>query len=363
MSDSIWVSQPTTLSRLTPIQARIALVLLLTLMALALGAIGAPAPPPVSGDPALHVEDRADILLYERIVEGLRNGESYYSFAANSLRTGNYPLKPFVTFRLPTLALIQSSLPPFASLLGLYGLAAAAFALWFGRLRELLRPGRPMAIGAILMLCGLGVLVKSEMVAFHEPWAGLLIAISLGCRKDDQWRAAVAFGLAAMLVRETAALYAAAMAGLALLERRPRELAGWAAALAIFTAVVAFHAHQVGLVVRLEDPASPGWAGMLGFGFLINVLRETSSLAHIPQAPAILLTGLTLFGWVAAPGTLAQRARLTVAAYAALLALFCRADTFYWGLMIAPVFLVGLVWVPDGLRDLAAAAGPRPSPA
>ena len=41
-----------------------------------------------------------------------------------------------------------------------------------------------------------------------------------------------------------------------------------------------------------------------------------------------------------------------LAAYAAAISLFARLDTFYWGLMVAPVFLLGLVFVPDGLRDL-----------
>jgi hypothetical protein len=41
-----------------------------------------------------------------------------------------------------------------------------------------------------------------------------------------------------------------------------------------------------------------------------------------------------------------------LAAYAALIGIFARSDTFYWALMVAPVFLVGLVFVPDGLRDL-----------
>ena len=35
-----------------------------------------------------------------------------------------------------------------------------------------------------------------------------------------------------------------------------------------------------------------------------------------------------------------------------LLSLFGRVDTFYWGLMIAPAFLIGLAFAPDGLKDL-----------
>ena len=44
------------------------------------------------------------------------------------------------------------------------------------------------------------------------------------------------------------------------------------------------------------------------------------------------------------------------ALYAALLGVAGRVDTFYWGLLVAPVLLVGLAFVPDALRDLLAAA-------
>ena len=36
----------------------------------------------------------------------------------------------------------------------------------------------------------------------------------------------------------------------------------------------------------------------------------------------------------------------------ALIGTFARSDTFDWALLVAPVFLVGLVFVPDALRDL-----------
>lgn len=42
-----------------------------------------------------------------------------------------------------------------------------------------------------------------------------------------------------------------------------------------------------------------------------------------------------------------------------MLSVFGRLDTFYWGLLIAPVLLVGLVFVPDALRDLSSAVFDR----
>ena len=38
-----------------------------------------------------------------------------------------------------------------------------------------------------------------------------------------------------------------------------------------------------------------------------------------------------------------------------MLALFARADTFYWALLATPLSLMGIAFVPAALRDLAAA--------
>ena len=42
-----------------------------------------------------------DLVLYDRIAMRVATGENYYRAAAEKLRDGNYPLKPFVAFRLP----------------------------------------------------------------------------------------------------------------------------------------------------------------------------------------------------------------------------------------------------------------------
>ena len=84
-----------------------------------------------------------------------------------------------------------------------------------------------------------------------------------------------------------------------------------------------------------------------------------TALSLFPAWFAGGLLALALFGWAAWDEPLALRGLATFAAYAALIGLFARANTFYWGLMIAPVILIGLVFAPDGLRDLAVAARDR----
>ncbi len=329
------------------------------LLVASLLALVAPAPPPVSHDPAARADDQADIVLYESIVAGVRGGGDYYAVTAQALRVGDYPLRPFVTFRLPTLALFEASMPAWGSIALLYLLAACVMLAWFVRLRPAFARAPPLAIALVLLAGGMTAFVQRELVAFHEIWAGLLIALSLAMWREERWVEAVAFGMIAMLVRETAALYVGIMAGLAWYEGRYRESLGWCGAVAVFAVVILCHAHAVAQVVTPTDPASPGWAGMLGFGFFVKTMSISTALALAPTWLAAILVGLTMVGWSAWRDPLALRAASIFTAYAILLSLFGRTDTFYWGLMIAPTLLVGLAFAPDALRDLTVAATDR----
>ena len=112
------------------------------------------------------------------------------------------------------------------------------------------------------------------------------------------------------------------------------------------------HARAVAGVVMPLDPASPGWAGLLGPGFFVTTLAVSTALMLAPIWLAAILIALSLVGWAAWRDPLAARALATFAAYGLLLSVAGRPDTFYWGLMIAPAFLIGLAFAPDGLRDL-----------
>lgn len=359
VSGPLWLTAPSRFAGLSRPVAWLGLALLAILLTATLSALVTPGPPPVSGNPELRADDQADVMLYESIVSGVRAGGNYYEVAADALRRGNYPLKPFVTFRLPTLALVQASTPRPLTIGLLYILAAGVMLAWFVRLRPVFARPPPLAIAMILLAAGMAAFVQYELINFHEVWAGLLIALSLALRRPGRWAAAVAVGLIAMLIRETAAPYVGIMAVLAFAGGHRREAIGWAAAIIVFAVVVMLHAQAVGQVVRPLDPISPGWSGMLGFGFFVKTMTLSTALSIVPLWLASLLVGLTLFGWAAWDDAAALRAIALFCAYAGLLGIFGRVDTFYWGLMIAPTLLIGLAFVPDGLRDLVAAAGAR----
>lgn len=352
----LWLATPSRFAGLSLRGARIGVALLALLLLATLLALASPGAPPINHDPANRGEDQVDVVRYETIVQGVRGGGGYYPVTAQALRAGDDAMQPFLTFRLPTLAVVQAALPPAATMLLLYALVAGVMFAWYRQVRSAFAPPTPVWIAMALLAGGLIAFVKADLACFHEIWAGLLIALSLAVRREGKWIEAVAIGLIALLIRETAALYVVIMAVFAFAEGHRKEAIGWAATLGVLAVVLALHAHAVSLVVRETDPALAGWPGPLGFGFFITTMQLWTVLTLAPLWFAAPVIGLALFGWAAWKSALALRALAVFTGYAALLALFGRADTIYWGLMIAPTLLIGLAFAPDGVRDLIARA-------
>ena len=352
----LWLTVSSRFAGLAKPRARMALGLILCLMLACFTALSVPPAPSAAPSPGNPRGGQADIVLYATIVSGVRDGGNYYEETAQALREGDYPLKPFITFRLPTLAIVQAAFPPAGTIALLLMLAAAVAAVWFVRLRPAFTRTVPLIFALMMLAAGMIAFVQPALSAFHEIWAGLLIALSLALRRPGRWVEAAAIGLIAMLVRETAALYVIVMLGMAFAEGYRREAIGWGVTLIVFAGVVAAHAYAVAQVVGPLDPSSPGWTGMLGFGFYVKALVTATALTAAPLWLAAPLVALSLVGWAGWRDPLARRALWMFAAYALLLGLFGRVDNFYWGLIIAPAFLVGLAFVPDTLRDLIVAA-------
>lgn len=348
----VWLTAPSRFAAMSQSSARATLALVVAVVAATWLAL---AMPTATRGPGPGADHETDMALYAGIVDGVRHGGTYYAVAADAMRAGNYPMKPFVTMRLPTLAVTTAALPAFAVAALLYALALATLIAWYRRLRlALSRPALAMAM--ILMVGGMLVVFQSGVVLFHEIWAGLLIALSLALRRPGRWIEAVALGLAAVLIRETAAPYLALMAVFALSERSRREAAAWVASLVVIAIVLTLHAQAVSLIIRPLDPSLPGWSGMLGFGFVVRAIVDATALSLVPLAVAAPLVGIAVFGWTAWRDPLAARMAALLAGYGVMLGVFGRLDAVYWALLIAPDSLVGMVFAVDGLRDLIRAA-------
>ena len=352
----LWMAGATRFAGASRIRAGLAAGALLLLL---IAAMATPGPMRAPDAPA-GIEHTTDVVTYDGIIEGIRAGGNYYQLAADTLRAGADPVRPFVTFRLPLHSVVQARLPRFASLLLLFLLVVAVMVAWWKRLAPLFRRGAPRAVAMVLLAGGTLAFVQPDRVGLHESWAAPLVALSLALRRPGRWVEAVALALIALLVRETAVLYVLAMAGMAWVDGERREAAGWGAAMGMFALVLGVHAHAVAQVTGPLDPITPMWNVQLGLGFFLDAVAQSTVLAAAPTPLALLLGVLCFAGWTAATDPLSRRVAAVVATYAAAISLFARAETFHWAMMIAPMFLVGLAFLPDLARDLGHAILDRP---
>jgi hypothetical protein len=337
-----------------------ALALIAALVALLAIACWSPASAPA---PKLRTSaaQHSDLQLYRDIIKGVAAGGGYYEVAAKEQRAAGYPLKPFYTFRLPTHATAYAAIGERAMIVIVWLLCAGLMIAWWFKLRPLL-PLPMLGAAMFLMAGGLGGLLQPVTGLFHESWAALLLALMIAIRRPGRAWPAMIVGGAALMVRELALPMILAMGGLALLEKRWREAAGWAVIVAIFAVYVALHAHWVSQVVLPGDPTSQGWSRHLGFQFALKSIAKVTMGIRLPAALAAALLILSLFGWASVKTGWALRVFLLLLGYGAMLALFARADTFYWALIAAPLSFVGLALLPKVARDLAEALRRAPYP-
>ena len=154
-----------------------------------------------------------------------------------------------------------------------------------------------LATVMFLIAGGLGGMLQPQTGLFHESWAALLLALMVTIRRpENPWPAIIVGGLA-LMIRELALPMILAMGGLALLEKRWREAAGWALVVVLFGIYMTLHAHWVSEVVRPGDPASPGWSRMLGAQFALKSIAKVTFGIRLPDAIGAGLLILSLFGW------------------------------------------------------------------
>ncbi|HTG37331.1 hypothetical protein [Sphingomonas sp.] len=298
-----------------------------------------------------------DAALYGGIIAAMRGGGGYYEVAADQLRVLDYPVRPFLAFRLPTLAVVQAALPPMLVPVLMLAIALAAGFAWLARLTHgaLARP-TPLVAAATLLAAGLVAFVQWPLWPFHIFWAAPLVTLSLALRRPGLWLSAVAIGLCAALIRETAALYLVVMAAVAWAEGDRREAGGWLAALGLFALVLGVHAWGASHVAGPLDAQSPGWLGLNGPGLFARFVVEGSALAVVPMAIAAPLVALGAFGWAGWSDPAGKRVAATIGACAVATMFSSSPDASDWAMMAVPLCLVGLVFMPDAVRDLFAAA-------
>lgn len=295
----------------------------------------------------------ADLALYDRVIARIGKGESYYRAASDEQRKANYPVRPGVAVRLPTLAYLDL-------MLGVPGQIAAAIVLmlgtlwaWWVRLGE--EPGgAPLQrIGTALMFVGGSLGLNRNYFVLHELWAGMLLALAFALhRPGRKWGAALAVAGLALAIRELCLPFVLLMAAMALWRRDWREGAAWSGLALVFAAALALHLHFVAQQILPSDPQSPSWLALRGLpGWLSNVVLA-SNLRFLPHPLAGPLVLLALLGWAGWNSPAGRFGALLYAGYGLAFMIAGRANNFYWGAVIAPALFIGLCFAPRALASL-----------
>jgi len=334
--------------------AWLALVILLATSAWCLTAT----PPPIK---TAKKGGYTDVRLYHDIASEVAKGKPYHLAAAELHRQHHYPLKPFVTMRPPTLVWLAAKIGWAGLQTIAYGLSFMAMLAWVMAFeRRLDWTERVLVAVAVGAACS--VVVNQGLMALHEYWAGWFTGIALAfvVGWPRQWWLALVPAALGLMVRELALPFVLLALAFAIVERRGREAAAWAALIVAFAIGMAIHAHEVAAILRPGDLSSPGWNAGQGFSAFLKAVIYTSPLQDLPLNLALLAAMLPLFGWLALAGRGGLFAVLFVVGDAVMISAFSRADTFYWGAIMLPHYFVGFALLPRAIWQLWQACAHEP---
>ncbi len=333
--------------------------LILLLLACALVASIVPASQTVQPAPAKSAQDDGDLLLYEAIVGRMQAGQGYYQAAIAEQRRREYPLRPFVTVRLPTLAYI-------IALLGKTFAQALMLAIWVAALiawRARLKPHMLLPIwgtmGAALIFCSVGPITRVHYVTVHELWAGGLLTLALALYRPGRWLPSLLVAASALAIREHCLPFILLMVANAVWQRNWRETAAWCGVIFGFALVLGLHWQMVTHLTLASDHASPGWLKLGGVHGAMMYYFQTSWLRLLPGYIGYPLLVLSLFGWLSWRHWRGVLVSLCLIGYGLIFAIIGRSDTFYWGFLMGPLLGMGMVFLRISLPDLVRAAWPR----
>ena len=293
-----------------------------------------------------------DLALYDAITARVARGEDYHQVAIEEQRARNFPVRPGLAVRLPTLAIASAVIGQNGVMLAGLILALVTFFVWWGRLGTVVENRARQIIALGLLGIGVAVGFKPTYFVLHEVWAGMLIALALALHRPNRWIGAWIAAALALSIREHALPFVLLMGTLAAWRREWREALAWAALVIMFAAAVLWHLSIVSQIVNESDPLSPSWLALRGISGWAGNIVLCSGLYLLPPWLAAPLVFVPLIGWAGLNDRLGLEASLLLAGYGVMFALIGRDNNFYWGLMVTPAWFVGTYWVPAALRDL-----------
>ena len=293
-----------------------------------------------------------DLALYDVIAARVAAGENYYRVAVEEQRARDFPVRPGLAVRLPTLAMLFAALGTVGMALLAGVLAVLTLGAWWLRLGE--EPGGDdhRTIALLLLVIGAATGLKLQYLVLHEVWAGLLLALSFGLHRPGRWGAAWLAAAAALAIREHALPFVLLMGAMAAYRRDWRETAAWGGLVLLFVIGLALHLAQVNPLISPADPASAAWIVWRGLGGLTSNVELSTSLHLLPGWLAAPLVLLPLLGWAGWKSNAGLFGLLLFGGYGLLFMIAGRDNNFYWALVVTPCWFMGLAFVPRTVRTL-----------
>jgi hypothetical protein len=190
-----------------------------------------------------------------------------------------------------------------------------------------------------------------------EVWCGVLIAASLACYAIDRRMLAIAFGLAALVVRELAAPYCLVCGAFAIYERRWRETCIWTIGAFAYATFYTWHLAQVVPLIETNARAhSHGWLQLGGAAFVISLVQMNAYLLLLPQWLSALYLVLALVGFASMSEGWGRIAAWTACLFLLAFGFVGQPFNQYWGAVIAPLFAFGAAQGTAALVDVCRAA-------
>lgn len=293
-----------------------------------------------------------DLQLYQMIAKRVSEGDGYYQAATSLQRKNDYPVKPFYSVRMPTLAWLMEMTAPKGAWFLLLGMLASTMAAWGLRLRR-----EPLTAACLMIAIGTACstyMLDPDIAYSHEVWAGLLMALSLALAGGRTWALAAGAGLGAILFREIALPFAFVMMASAIGMKRRTEAWAWVAVILSSAVLITLHAQAVATQVMDGDPTARSFGGLNGPAYAMEAILKAHNL-HEGTWPAFgSVVILALLGWASRKDVTHRRVFAVQAGYAVLLAVYAERMNFYWIYMVTPLLMPGIVigirplW--DGLR-------------
>jgi hypothetical protein len=289
-----------------------------------------------------------DIVLFRAVVERVRAREPYYAAMRAELRARAYPTASIFNWRPPATFQLLARAPGAAHLL-MVTLAVLSLALTV----VVFRNSPPLiTLTAVLLQLGGALLpaIPTDGLYLPETWAGIFLLLSALAYTVGAVGVAVSCVTAAVCARELALPYALVCCGVALYQRRMREVGYYTIGGCVFVAYYSAHAIAVTGHVQPGDMHHiSSWIAFGGWQFVVRTVAMGGWFLVLPP-------------WVAAVGAVVVLASLWGPADVRLKAMvliylvgFCvvgQSFNTYWGLMTGPSWALATVYGLMGLQRL-----------